>query len=466
MRIQFIGATRQVTGSQYYFEAAGRRMLVDCGLYQERSMLPRNWEPSPIPPSSLDYILLTHAHVDHCGLIPRWVKNGFRGTILTTEASKELAEIVLLDAGRIQEEDAEFKQRRHAREGRKGPHPILPLYTAADVQDALPLFKAVRYGETTALGDGLTVTYHDAGHILGSAMLELAVQENGEERTVIFSGDIGEVGKPIIRDPTFFDKADYVVMESTYGDRNHPNVGPVEDQLCDVINDTVDKGGNIIIPTFAVERAQELMFYLGRLIRANRIPHLLVFLDSPMAVDVTQVFRRHRDCMDEEARRMLEAGEPPCRFPGLQLVREADDSKAINRIKGSCIIMAGSGMCTAGRVKHHLVKNVSRPESTILFVGYQAVSTLGRQLVEGNKTVRIHGTQYKVKARVAQVHGMSAHADQAALLNWIGHLKDAPRCVFITHGEEDASKTLAGLISASHGWRTHVPNHREEMPLD
>ncbi|MFH1418032.1 MAG: MBL fold metallo-hydrolase [Planctomycetota bacterium] len=466
MRIQFLGATKQVTGSRYFLDAGGLRLLVDCGMYQERAHLGRNWEPSPIAPDSIDCLLLTHAHLDHCGLVPRLVGNGFDRPILTTAASKDLAEIVLRDAGRIQEEDAKFKLQRHQHENRTGPHPVTPLYTSAEVEQALPLFESVPYNKPKALNENVSVTYHDAGHILGSAMLEITVREGGKTRTVIFSGDIGEWDKPIIRDPSVFDQADYVVMESTYGGRNHGDDRPVEDQLCDVINETVRRGGNVIIPTFAVERAQELMFYIGRLLEADRIPHLLVFLDSPMAVDVTHVFRRHRECMDAESLDIIESGQSLMRFPGMKLVRETGESKAINRIKGSCIIMAGSGMCTAGRIKHHLVQHISRPESTILFVGYQAYGTLGRQIVDGAEKVRIHGSKRRVKAAIAQIHGLSAHAGQDGLLRWIGNLKQPPRRVFLTHGEEESAETLAGLIRSKLGFEVEVPNYQDEVLLD
>ncbi len=466
MKLTFLGAARQVTGSCYLLEAGRLRLLIDCGLYQERSFLSRNWEPLPIAARSIDYLLLTHAHLDHSGLIPKLVRDGFAKRILSTPASRDLAEIILMDAAHIQEEDAEFKKRRHGREGRKGPHAVAPLYTARDARAAIKLFQTVRYNEPKRLNEHVTVTFHDAGHILGSAMLELTIDENGKSQTLIFSGDIGQQDKPIIRDPSVFDHADYVVMESTYGDRNHDGVGKtIEDQLCEAINRTVAAGGNIVIPTFAVERAQELMYYLGRLVRADRIPHLLAFLDSPMAVDVTEVFRRHQECMDEEAQRVLASGERLFQFPGLSMVRDVRESKAINRIRGSCIIMAGSGMCTAGRIKHHLVRNISRPESTILIVGYQASGTLGRQLVDRVPVVRILGAKHDVRAHIEEIHGLSAHADQRGLLSWLSHLQSKPRCVFLTHGEAAAADELARQIQSKWGWRAEVPSHGDEHQL-
>jgi len=324
----------------------------------------------------------------------------------------------------------------------------------------------VRYNQPVQLNERVAATFHDAGHILGSAMIELTVRENGDTRTIIFSGDIGQWDKPIIRDPSLFDRADYVVMESTYGGRNHEATGDIEDQLCDIVNSTVKAGGNIIIPTFAVERAQELMYHLGELVRQDRIPNLLIFLDSPMAVNVTDVFRRHRDCMDEEAIQIIESGQRLFKFPGMHLVRSTNESKAINRIRGSCIIMAGSGMCTAGRIKHHLVKNISRPESTLVFVGYQAAGTLGRLLVDGRDVVRIHGEKREVNARVTQIHGLSAHADQKDLLRWIGHLEAPPRRVFLTHGEEESITRLGEEIGSRLGWSVEVPAYQDEYELE
>jgi metallo-beta-lactamase family protein len=465
MKLQFLGAARQVTGSRYLLDAGGLRLLIDCGMFQERKFLERNWEPSPVEPDSIDRILLTHAHLDHSGLLPKLVRDGFTKPILTTPASRDLAEIILTDSARIQEEDAAYKKKRHQREKRTGRHPVEPLYTPTDAEQTLRLFETVRYNEPRKLNDNVTVTYHDAGHILGSAMLELTVTERGETRTVLFSGDIGGCDKPIIRDPTRMDRADYLVMESTYATRDHKDNGSIEDQLSDVINRGVKAGGNILIPTFAVERAQELMYYFGRLHHEKRIPELLVFLDSPMAVNVTDVFRRHADCMDAEALEILSGGESLLRFPGMRLVRSTSESKAINRIKGSCVIMAGSGMCTGGRIKHHLFANVSRKECTIVFVGYQANGTLGQQIVSGRKMVRIHGQEHPVRAKVTQIHGLSAHADRSALLAWLNAFKSPPKRVFLTHGEEEGSLQLAEHIRDHHGLTVDVPNYRDTFEL-
>ena len=466
MRLQFLGANNQVTGSRYLLEAGGLRLQVDCGMFQERKYRGLNWEPSRVPPGDIDFLLLTHSHVDHVGLVPRLVKNGYDQPIYATRASAEIARIVLLDAAHIQEEDAEFKRRRHQREGRKGKHPELPLYTRADVERSLPLFRGVGYDEPVALSDEVSVRFTDAGHILGSASVEVTARENGATRRIVFSGDIGQWDKALVRDPTPPAQADYIVMESTYGDSLHTDPGDPEEMLCQVINETVDAGGNVIIPTFAIERAQELMYHLGRLQMEDRIPHLLTFVDSPMAVNVTDVFSDHLECLDEETHELLRSHHDPFNYPGLTLVRTVEESKAINRIKGSCVIMAGSGMCTGGRIKHHLIRHLPRHESTVLFVGYQAVSTLGRQIVDGADEVRIHGETHPVRARIAQIHGFSAHADQQDLERWVGSLEAAPRRVFVTHGEEKVSDLFADKLSSDKGWDTVVPGYTEAFELD
>jgi len=465
-KLHFLGANGQVTGSRYLLDTGGARVLIDCGMFQERPYLGRNWQRCPAPPETLDCVLLTHAHLDHSGLLPKLVADGFDGPIYATSASRELVEIILTDAAHIQEEDARLKRKRHQRENRTGPYPVQPLYTDADVGRTMSRFRVVEYGAPLAINDGLLVTYHDAGHILGSAILELRVSDGGHDRTVVFSGDLGQRDKPIVRDPSLLDRADYVVMESTYGGRNHRNGGSVEDQLAELINATVEAGGNVVIPTFAVERAQELMYFIGRLLAADRIPHLMTFLDSPMAVHATEVFRRHRSEMDEEVQDVLERGEYPLQFRGLRLSRSTAESKAINRIRGTCIIMASSGMCTAGRIKHHLARNLPRPESTIVFVGYQAHDTLGRQIVDGARRVRIHGEPCEVRARVAQIHGLSAHADHDGLVEWITHMHPPPRRTFLTHGEPEAAGALRADLATRGFPAVEVPEYRSAWELE
>ncbi len=465
VRIKFLGAAQQVTGSSYLLETGGLRILVDCGLYQEREYLSRNWDPFPVPAADIDHIILTHVHLDHCGLVPKLVKEGFSGQILTTAASDEMLEIVLLDAAEIQEEDAAYKRKRHKREKRRGPYPVKPLYTIKDAKKTLPLVKNVPYNALYPLNDKVMIRLHDAGHILGAAMVEVIIEEESRRR-IIFSGDIGQWDKPLVRDPSVFAQADYVVMESTYGDRNHEDYGCAEGLLRDVIIETVNAGGNILIPTFAIERAQEVMYCLSRLARKDQIPYLMMFLDSPMAVDITSVFERYKTFLDDEARSLFERGESPFSFPGLRLVHSVAQSKAINSIRGSCVIMAGSGMCTGGRIKHHLVQNIHRKESTVLFVGYQANGTLGRLILDGRPEVRIHGQMYPVKAKIRQIQGFSAHADRNALLKWVGSFQSSPKRLFITHGEKRAAFSLAEGIKAKFDWPVSVPEYLEDWELD
>jgi metallo-beta-lactamase family protein len=434
-------------------------------MFQERAYVARNWEESPIPPGEIDAVLLTHVHIDHSGLLPKLVRDGFRGPIYCTAASASLADIVLRDSAEIQVEDAEYKRKRHAKEGRRGRHPEVPLYTVQDVERTLPRIREAHYYQPVRIGDRLQVTFCDAGHILGSAMLDIRLQENGTSRRILFSGDIGQWDKPLIRDPTLFDSADYVVMESTYGDREHEDSGDIESQLCDVINRTVDRGGNVVIPTFAVERAQEVIYHLGRLVHEKQIPNVDLFLDSPMAVDVTEVFRQHRSCLDEETWNLINSNHPPLRFPGLHLIRSSKESRAINSIKSPCIIMASSGMCTAGRIKHHLRQNIKRPESTILFVGYQGRGTLGRSILDGHDQVRIHGRNYPVRAETAQIHGFSGHADRTGLLRWLGHLSPPPKRVFLTHGEEDSAESLARSIRRELNAEVTIPEYQQTVQL-
>jgi len=466
MRLQFLGATRQVTGSRYYLETNGTRLLVDCGMFQERDFLDRNWEPSVIGPRKIDAVLLTHAHVDHCGLLPKLVGEGFRGRVFATPATADLVDVVLRDAAKIQEEDAAFKQKRHRKEGRRGRHPVKPLFTDIEVDRTLPLLRSAPYREPVEIAKGVTATLHDAGHILGSAMLELNIQNNGQPRRVVFSGDVGQWDKPIIRDPSVFTQADYVVMESTYGVRVHEDFENVESRLAQVVSETIAGGGNVVIPTFAIERAQELIYHFGSLLRQGRIPAVPVFLDSPMASAVTGVFQHHRECFDEQTWQRIAQGDGPLRFPGLQMVQSTEESKAINRLDSPAVIMATSGMCTAGRIKHHLAHNITRPESTLLFVGYQATGTLGRQILDGLPEVRIHGRLWPVRARVEHLDGFSGHADCPGLMRWLGSLKEAPRKLFLTHGEEEAALGLSKKIRQEKGWETVVPRYQQTVELD
>jgi metallo-beta-lactamase family protein len=463
--LSFLGAAQNVTGSRYVLEFNRSRILIDCGLYQEREYQERNWEAFGVPPKSIDAILLTHAHLDHCGFLPRLVREGFRGKVYCTQATAEIAEIALLDSAHLLMEDAEYKKRRHAREGRKGPHPEVALYTEEDARNSFPLFSHCKLGEPHDVADGIRATFHDAGHILGATHVKIEMEHSGERRTIVFSGDIGRWDRPILHDPTVFEETDYLVMESTYGDRLHEDPKDLDSMIEDVILSTKRRGGNVVIPSFAIGRTQDLLYCLNCLFLEDRIPHMMVFIDSPMAIRVTDVFRRHRELFDKEARHLVDEGNSPFSFPSLKMTPTAHDSKAINYIRGTVIIIAGSGMCTGGRVKHHLVNNIARQECTVLFVGYQAEGTLGREIVEGAGEVRILGKIHPVKAHIAQVHGFSAHADRVELMKWVSGLKRPPRHVFVTHGEPKASRKFADLLRKKN-WDVSVPRYRHTAGLD
>jgi len=466
IKLRFLGAAQNVTGSRHMLEVNGTRLLIDCGLYQERQFKERNWEPFDFPASSIDAVLLTHAHLDHCGLLPKLVKEGFAGPVYCTAATAEIARIIMLDSARLQEEDAEYKRKRHEREGRKGPYPVVPLYTTADAEATGPLFKRVRYKTPVEIADGITATFCEAGHVLGSAIIHVCIQKNGETRSVLFSGDVGRPNQPIVRDPAEVDEADYILVESTYGNRVHREHGDIKTDIAEVINATKAAGGNIVVPSFALERSQDLLYYINELLAEDAIPHLMVFLDSPMAGAITKVFKRHSELFDEEMTERVDNGRSPFTFEGLHITQTATESKAINHIRGTAIIIAGSGMCTGGRIKHHLVNNIERPESTIMFVGYQAVGTLGRRIVDGEKEVRILGETRQVNARVVQIHGMSAHADKEELLRWLSSLKNHPKKIFVVHGESESAKSFGAYLQEKTGWDVMVPQFKDEVVLD
>ena len=376
--LTFMGAARGVTGSRYLIEANGVKLLVDCGLYQEREFQHRNWEPFQCSPAELDAVLLTHAHLDHSGLLPKLVNEGFRGRVICTPATADITKIMLIDSAHLQEEDAEFKKKRHAREGKEGHYPAVPLYTVADAEASLRLFAPVEYNQPAIIGNGIEATFHDAGHVLGSSMIKLVFSQGREKRSIVFSGDIGRWDRPMLQDPNVFRKTDYVVMESTYGDRQHEGTEEIGDELVEIVKTAFAAGGNIIVPSFALQRAQEILYYLNILLMEKRIPYLAVYLDSPMAIKIIEVFKQYAELFDDEMKDLIRRHRSPFDFPGLKFVETVDESKTLNEIKGTVMIIAGSGMCTGGRIKHHLANNISRPECTVLFVGYQAAGTLGQ----------------------------------------------------------------------------------------
>jgi len=465
LRLHFLGAAQNVTGSRFLLEANGCNLLVDCGLYQERDFQARNWAAFVKPPNEIDAVFITHAHLDHCGLLPKLVREGFSGPIYCTEATSEIVRIILLDAARLQEEDARFKIKRHKKEGRQGPFPIEPLYTTEDAEACFPYFTPLSYGGPIRIRDGIAVKLYEAGHVMGSSVVKITVSNESGQRSVLFSGDIGRPHRPIVRDSSVVHAADYVLIESTYGNREHHLVNDIKQHMAQIINDTVTLGGNILVPSFALERAQEVLYYVNELQLEGAIPQIRVFLDSPMATGITKIFAQHPELFDRRMSDHVRNHESPFKFAGLQLVETKKESQAINDIKGPIMIVAGSGMCTGGRIKHHLARHVNDPRHTIMFVGYQAAGTLGRRLVDGEEQVRILGLDYPVTARVEQVHGFSAHADKNELLDWLQGLEKPPRTVFVVHGEPDSARDFKQTIEGRLGWTAQVPAYRDMVEL-
>ncbi len=466
LQITFQGASRQVTGSRYLLNAGGLNILIDCGMFQERDYIGRNWTPFSPDAGAIDCVVLTHAHLDHCGLIPRLVAQGYKNPIITTEPSVALARLIMTDSARIQEEDAAYKIIRHQRENRTPPQPVVPLYRTPDAMAAAGLLRGYPFHKPIKLNDAVTVTFFIAGHILGSGSVLFEVKENNNTRTILFSGDLGQWDKPLIHDPELAFQADYIVMESTYGDKLHDKHIPIETQLADTITPVLKRGGTVVIPTFALERAQELVYHLGNLHRDKRIPVTKTYVDSPMAADVTATFLEYSEYLDDDAMKLFHSGLAPLRFPGLRYVRAAIDSKAINASSEPKIIMATSGMCEAGRIKHHLRQYISDPKNAIVFVGFQSPGTLGQLIKSGENPVRIHGEYYPVKAQIAEISGMSAHGDQADLFRWLSNVKAPPRKIFLTHGEASVCNRLRQTISDKLGWTAVTPDIGHSEKLD
>lgn len=463
MKLSFHGAAQGVTGSCHLLECAGKRILVDCGFYQGgRELEEDNADDFGFDPAAVDILLLTHAHLDHCGRIPLLVKRGFAGEIVTTAATRELARLIMLDSAGLQEEEARYLNRRASRRGKSG-HVIEPLYTTLDALNALENFgRTAVYGQLLDLAPGIRATFIDAGHILGSASIVLDLQEQSDRRRLLFSGDLGSNGRPILRDPDVPPAVDIVVMETTYGDRSHKLLEPSVDELFEAINDTVTRGGNVVIPTFALERAQELLFYLHDGKVQEILPRFLqVFLDSPMAISATQIFRRHPECYDAETAALFAAGRDPFDFDGLHFTRETAESMAINQITGGAVIMAGSGMCTGGRVRHHLKRNLGNTRNSVVFVGYAARGTLARRIIDGEKSVSIFGEKYAVRAQIHTIGGFSAHAGQSELLQWHRQCGD-PETTFLVHGEKESMTAFGRLLENT---RVEMPELHQEFQI-
>ena len=456
MKITFIGATHEVTGSCYYLEAAGKKFLVDCGMEQG----PNYYENKEIPvsPGELDFVLLTHAHMDHSGNLPALYAKGFKGSIYATEATCNLCDIMLRDSAHIQMFEAEWRNRKARRQGKEA---FVPAYTMEDAMGVLHNFVGCPYDKGIIPGDGLRVKFVDAGHLLGSASIELQIAEDGVEKTIVFSGDIGNTNQPLIRNPQYLHHADYVVMESTYGDRSHGERPDYVKLLAEIIQETFDRGGNLVVPSFAVGRTQEMLYFI-RQIKAEGLIHghdgFKVFVDSPLANEATNIFGVHKyDCFDEEALDLIQKGINPLSFPGLKISVTSDDSRAINFDEDCKVIISASGMCDAGRIKHHLKHNLWREDSTILFVGYQAEGTIGRALLEGAPEVKLFGEPVHVAAKICRMPGISGHADVNGLIDWIQAFDKKPEKVFITHGEDSVTELFAARLRDEMGYDTYAP---------
>lgn len=447
MKLTFLGAAREVTGSCTLVEAAGRRFLVDCGMEQGRDV----YENAALPcaPGELDAILLTHAHIDHSGRIPYLYKNGFRGPIYSTDPTMDLCEIMLEDSAHIQEQETEWKNRKAQRSGREQ---IEPDYTVADAVAVMKQFLPQKYGVPVQVFPGIMATFTDVGHLLGSASITLSVTENGETQTIVFSGDIGNLNQPLLRDPQYLSRADFVVMESTYGDRTHGPKPNYVAELSAILQETFDRGGNVVIPSFAVGRTQEMLYFIRQIKAEGRIhghDGFQVFVDSPLASKSTTIFRENfSECYDEEALALVHSGQNPLAFPGLRVSETKEDSIAINLDPAPKVILSAAGMCDAGRIRHHLKHNLWRGECTILFVGFQSPGTLGRALLEGADEVKLFGETVQVNAQICQMSGMSGHADRDGLLTWIRHFEPAPKWVFINHGEDLTAEHFARDLTA------------------
>ena len=475
MNITFLGATKTVTGSNFLVEGAGKKFLVDCGMYQGKAAEEmENEAPFLYNPEEIDFMILTHAHIDHSGRIPKLYNEGFRAPIYATKATCDLCAIMLPDSGHIQEQENEWKNNKRKRKGLK-QRP--PLYTAEDATKCLEVFKPVKYDEIIDIDQNIHVRFNDAGHMLGSAIIEVWVTENEKTTKAVFSGDLGNNDIPLLSEPTMIEDADYLVMESTYGDRLHVGTKDKAKVFLDIVSETLDNGGTVVIPSFAVGRTQEILYELN-MIKEERskdpkfqeeyekLMRVPVYVDSPLAISATEVFKENEDLFDDETKAIMERGDNPLEFPGLKFTRTADESKALNERDEPSIIISASGMCEVGRIKHHLKHNIWNPKSTILFVGYQAPGTLGRTIVDGAKTVKIFGEEFSVKARIEYIEGYSGHADQEWLLNFVYSFIKKPKHIFLVHGEPKGQMVLKDKIVETANIPVTIPGFGEKYTLD
>ena len=474
MKITFLGATKIVTGSNFLVEAAGKKFLVDCGLYQGKAELEeQNYREFDYNPAEIDFMLLTHAHIDHSGRIPKLYNDGFKGPIYAHKATCDLCSIMLPDSGHIQEMESEWKNKKRIR---KGQPTRPPLYTAEEAIKCMEIFVPVKYDDIIQVDENIYVRFNDAGHMLGSSIIEIWAKEDGKETKAVFSGDLGNNDIPLLSEPTMIDNCDYLVMESTYGSRLHIRNDQKAELFLKIVSETIDNGGTVVIPSFAVGRTQEILYEINK-IKENRhdeeflreyrtLMKVPVYVDSPLAISATQVFKENMDLFEDEVKEEMERGNNPLEFPGLKFTQTADESKALNESDEPSIIISASGMCDVGRIKHHLKHNIWNPKSTILFVGYQAPGTLGYEIVNGAKKVTIFGEEFAVNARIEYIEGYSGHADQEWLMNFVYSFYNKPKHIFLVHGEEESQEVLRNKILENTGIGVTIPEYGETYQLD
>jgi metallo-beta-lactamase family protein len=465
MKVKFMGAARTVTGSCYILETLGHRFAIDCGMHQGMEETEkRNWDTDIYEPRRIEFFLLTHAHIDHSGLLPLMVKKGFRGKVYTTPPTRDLLEIMLLDSAHIQETEAQWKSKKRLRHGESR---MQPLYTQEDARAVFPLFEGKKYNQPFEPFPGLKVNFQDAGHILGASVVELWVKENGKESKIVFSGDIGRPAQLLVEDPSKIRLADSLFLESTYGDRGHKDETQSLNELAEAISFSYARKEKVIIPSFAVERAQEVIYSLYLLSKEGRLPKdMPVYLDSPLAIQATEIFRRHPEYLDEPTREILRKGEDPLSMPQLRYSQTPQESIAINELIGPAIIISASGMADSGRIRHHLRHNLWREGASLVFVGFQAIGTTGRKIVDGAKTVRLFNEEIAVKAKIFTINGFSAHAGQSQILDWLGHFQTRDMKIILIHGEYKAQQVLAELIRKRLGCEVCIPDYLEEITLE